>query len=122
MKASQDNRSGCSRGHSHPDMNQNRFLKPSKPFLAASIYIVICFDVIVRSQTNTTSNDAKTNSSNQNTVLRNKTSEFIYETAPFPSAHASTLVELPNGELMVAWFGGKEEGNPEVAIWVACRL
>ena len=32
--------------------------------------------------------------------------EFIYETAPFPSAHASTIVELADGNLMAAWFGG----------------
>ena len=45
-------------------------------------------------------------------------SEFIYQTAPFPSAHASTIVET-NGQLVSAWFGGTAEGNPDVAIWVA---
>lgn len=47
--------------------------------------------------------------------------EFIYETAPFPSAHASTIVELKNGDLMSAWFGGTGEGRPDVAIWAATR-
>lgn len=47
--------------------------------------------------------------------------EFIYETAPFPSAHASTIVELSNGDLMAAWFGGTNEGNVDVAIWGAKR-
>ncbi|MFM1769682.1 MAG: hypothetical protein RJA22_2211 [Verrucomicrobiota bacterium] len=45
-------------------------------------------------------------------------SEFIYETAPFPSCHASTIAETPAG-LVAAWFGGKHEKNPDVAIWVA---
>ncbi len=45
-------------------------------------------------------------------------SEFIYQTAPFPSAHASTIVET-NGQLVSAWFGGTAEGNPDVSIWVA---
>ena len=33
--------------------------------------------------------------------------------------HASTVVELPNGELLCAWFGGADEGNPETNIWMS---
>ncbi len=45
-------------------------------------------------------------------------SEFIFEEAPFPSCHASTIVET-KGELVTAWFGGKHEKNPDVGIWVS---
>ena len=45
--------------------------------------------------------------------------EFIYETAPFPSCHASTIVETTSGGLVTAWFGGTAEKNPDVGIWVA---
>ena len=45
-------------------------------------------------------------------------SEFIFERAPFPSAHASTIVETPDG-LVAAWFGGTRERNPDVGIWVS---
>lgn len=43
-------------------------------------------------------------------------SEFIYETAPFPSCHASTIAETRGG-LAAAWFGGTAEKNPDVGIW-----
>ncbi len=45
-------------------------------------------------------------------------SEFIFETAPFPSCHASTIAETTNG-LVAAWFGGTEEKNPDVGIWLS---
>lgn len=44
--------------------------------------------------------------------------EFIYESAPFPSCHASTIAETDPG-LVAAWFGGTAEGNRDVGIWVA---
>lgn len=47
--------------------------------------------------------------------------EFIYTAASFPSAHASTLVELKNGDVLAAWFGGAREGANDVAIWASRR-
>jgi predicted neuraminidase len=46
-------------------------------------------------------------------------SEFIFETAPYPSCHASTIVETSAGALVAAWFGGTHERNPDVGIWVS---
>jgi predicted neuraminidase len=45
-------------------------------------------------------------------------SEFIYDTASFPKCHASTISES-KGRLIAAWFGGTDEGRPDVGIWVA---
>jgi len=44
--------------------------------------------------------------------------EFIFERASFPESHASTIAETPKG-LIVAWFGGTKERNPDVCIWVS---
>ncbi len=44
--------------------------------------------------------------------------EFIFETAPFPECHASTIVETSSG-LVAAWFGGTREKNPDVGIWLS---
>lgn len=44
--------------------------------------------------------------------------EFIYESAPYPQAHASTIAETPEG-LVASWFGGTKERNPDVCIWVS---
>ena len=45
-------------------------------------------------------------------------SEFIYEEAPFPQCHASSIVETENG-LLTTWFGGTKEKNPDVCIYTS---
>ena len=47
--------------------------------------------------------------------------EFIFRKAPFPRCHAATIVES-NGMLVVAWFGGKHEKNPDVGIWLSRKV
>jgi predicted neuraminidase len=46
-------------------------------------------------------------------------SEFIYETAPFPACHASTLVQTKDGAILAAWFGGTKEGATDVCIYLS---
>jgi alpha-L-rhamnosidase len=44
--------------------------------------------------------------------------QFLYEHTYFPEAHASTIVELKNGDLVAGYFGGTHEKDPDVCIWV----
>jgi predicted neuraminidase len=46
------------------------------------------------------------------------TNEFIFEKAPYPECHSSTIAETKTG-LVAAWFGGTKERNPDVCIWVS---
>ncbi|SUH03937.1 putative cytoplasmic protein [Salmonella enterica subsp. enterica] len=39
-------------------------------------------------------------------------------TEPF-QCHASTLVRLPCGTLVAAWFAGLREGSEDTAIWLS---
>lgn len=44
---------------------------------------------------------------------------FVEGDVPFRSCHASTIAELDNGDLVVAYFGGSYEGCEDVCIWVS---
>jgi predicted neuraminidase len=51
--------------------------------------------------------------------LQCELAESIFEEAPSGQCHASTIVDLPNGDLLAAWFAGKREGDNSVEIWLA---
>ena len=57
------------------------------------------------------------------TALGQTTAELIFQpgSTSFPSSHASTVVELTDGRIMSAWFGGSAEGKADVAIWSSTR-
>ena len=43
--------------------------------------------------------------------------EFVFDDAPHPECHASTIAETASDALVAAWFGGTAERNPDVGIW-----
>ena len=44
----------------------------------------------------------------------------IFERIPeFPSCHGSTIAELPDGDLLAAWYAGSREGAKDVAIFTS---
>jgi len=55
-------------------------------------------------------------------MIKSAEKEFVFEYGTVtPSCHASTVLPLDNGEVIVAWFGGKHEKNPDVEIYVSVR-
>lgn len=45
--------------------------------------------------------------------------EFVFPDSLTRDCHASSLIELENGDLLCTWFGGTRESHPDVQIWVA---
>jgi predicted neuraminidase len=45
--------------------------------------------------------------------------EFVFMNGPTRDCHASSLLELKNGDLLCTWFGGTREGAPDVNVWLA---
>jgi predicted neuraminidase len=43
--------------------------------------------------------------------------QLIFDHPPFPSCHASTIVQRNDGRLVVACFAGSQEGKEDVSIW-----
>ena len=54
-------------------------------------------------------------------LLETKREYIMEEDRDFDSAHASTLIKLPNGDILAAWFAGSAESKPDVAIWMSRR-
>ena len=54
-------------------------------------------------------------------IAKKTTEEFLFDKAPFPSCHASTIIETPAG-LVAAYFGGTAERAPDVCIWVSRNI
>ena len=47
--------------------------------------------------------------------------EFICNPLPTPNCHASTVLPLPDGSVVAAWFGGTKESTADVDIWYSRR-
>ena len=49
------------------------------------------------------------------------TKEFIFDSFGAPQCHASTIIKMKDGRLLVAWFGGTKEKANDVRIWVSAK-
>lgn len=56
----------------------------------------------------------------QDALQLTKISEaFVYDNPPFAECHASTIEEVSSNRFMVSAFGGTEEKDPDVVIWLS---
>jgi predicted neuraminidase len=85
-------------------------MMPSRSFLLTAAMLAAASTSAFAAQST-----AKAGSDSNSIVLQ----EFIYEKAPYPSCHASTIVETAQGGLVAAWFGGTREKDPDVGIWLS---
>ncbi|MDQ0679623.1 putative neuraminidase [Arthrobacter pascens] len=51
------------------------------------------------------------------TLKRADGADFAYLPAPTVQSHAANLLTLPDGRLGCVWFGGTQEGVPDISIW-----
>ena len=54
-------------------------------------------------------------------MILNAKKEMVFNEKPTENCHASTVLPLPNGEVLAAWFGGTKEGTDDVDIWLSIR-
>lgn len=80
-------------------------------YAALSLLAAACLSCNSNSEQSATENSADS--------LKVETSFVFGGDRPFAQCHASTLVRLDDGQFLVAWFGGTEEKNPDVGIWLS---
>jgi len=56
---------------------------------------------------------------NYKPALLTSTQIFNEGQVPFKQCHASTIEQIGKDSLIVAWFGGTHESNPDVVIWTS---
>ncbi|MFJ6376036.1 exo-alpha-sialidase [Pseudarthrobacter oxydans] len=66
--------------------------------------------------TNTTT-DSYSTITPDGAVKRADGADFAYLPAPTVQSHAANLLTLPDGRLGCVWFGGTQEGVPDISIW-----
>lgn len=92
-----------------------RSLAPARPASRPGAFILGCLWFILGPALAT---DAATLPAGTGDVGAIVSSKFIADPAPTAASHAGTLVDTPHG-LVAAWFGGKQERDPSVGIWIA---
>ncbi|TLM86037.1 exo-alpha-sialidase [Pseudarthrobacter sp. NamE5] len=64
-----------------------------------------------------TTTDAYSTITPDGQVKRADGADYAYLPAPTVQSHAANLLTLPDGRLGCVWFGGTQEGVPDISIW-----
>ncbi|MDF2051122.1 exo-alpha-sialidase [Arthrobacter sp. Cr_A7] len=64
-----------------------------------------------------TTTDAYSTIAPDGAVKRADGADFAYLPAPTVQSHAANLLTLPDGRLGCVWFGGTQEGVPDISTW-----
>ncbi len=84
------------------------------------LIIALCFVQLASATRSSAAEPATTQSAAATTQTPGVlAAEMIFEHAPFPSCHASTIVQTTDGQIAAAWFGGTRERDPDVCIYVS---
>lgn len=62
-------------------------------------------------------NDAYSTITPDGTIRHADGAAYAYLPAPTVQSHAANLLTLPDGRLGCVWFGGTQEGVPDISIW-----
>ena len=84
-----------------------------KLFIAGLVTIIVAFSSCSQQQK---SSQSKAPPLSKKAIVLE---EFVFTESPTRDCHASSLVELDNGDLLCCWFGGTREGAPDVRLWLA---
>ncbi|MGD1889582.1 MAG: exo-alpha-sialidase, partial [Cyclobacteriaceae bacterium] len=91
-------------------------LTKTTPYL--SIAIAMLAGVLIITACSTSSQPQQQEEITENSALPVR--DFIFgDEQPFPQCHASTLLRSTDGQFLVAWFGGTEEKDDDVGIWLS---
>ncbi len=86
------------------------------------LLLIFSISIIQSCKYSNSESDSKANTSKDSTETQKEhkagivLEEFVYKEADFPQCHSATLLELDNGELLCAFFGGTHERHPDVEI------
>lgn len=89
--------------------------KKMKAILLAAIMLQACH---LTSHKESSHEESKTPKQMDNVDLLPVKGFLFGDDHPFPQCHASTIIHLKNGGFIAAWFGGTEEKDDDVGIWM----